>query len=133
MKRRYSLLYLAPYLERHRYQLAAGFLMVLLTVSATMFSPWVLKYVVDSLQVSLSYEKLPRYAAMILGISLVEGFFRFWMRKILIGVSRDHRAAQLAFARARLAREDVPLERAGAHEFPRSGLLEALRGAAMCL
>jgi ATP-binding cassette subfamily B multidrug efflux pump len=89
MKRRYSLLYLAPYLERHRYQLAAGFLMVLLTVSASMFSPWVLKYVVDSLQVSLSYEKLPRYAAMILGISLVEGFFRFWMRKILIGVSRD--------------------------------------------
>lgn len=63
--------------------------MVLLTVSASMFSPWVLKYVVDSLQVSLSYEKLPRYAAMILGISLVEGFFRFWMRKILIGVSRD--------------------------------------------
>ena len=89
MKRRYSLLYLAPYLERHRYQLAAGFLMVLLTVSAGMFSPWVLKYVVDSLQVSLSYEKLPRYAGMILGISLVEGFFRFWMRKILIGVSRD--------------------------------------------
>ena len=89
MKRRYSLLYLAPYLERHRYQLAAGFLMVLLTVSAGMFSPWVLKYVVDSLQVSLSYEKLPRYAGIILGISLVEGFFRFWMRKILIGVSRD--------------------------------------------
>ena len=88
-RRRYSLLYLGPYLGRHRYHLAAGFLMVLLTVAASMCSPWVLKYVVDSLQVSLSSQKLPRYAGMILGISLVEGFFRFWMRKILIGVSRD--------------------------------------------
>src|SRR5207249_10006474 len=34
-------------------------------------------------------ETLPRYSAMIGGISLVEGFFRFWMRKILIGCSRD--------------------------------------------
>ena len=58
MKRRHSLLYLAPYLARHRHRLAVGFLMVLLTVMAGMASPWVLKYVVDSLRVSLAPEKL---------------------------------------------------------------------------
>jgi ATP-binding cassette, subfamily B, multidrug efflux pump len=89
MKRRYSLFYLVPYLARHRYHLAVGFLMVLLTVAAGMAAPWVLKYVVDSLRVSLAPERLPQYAGLILAIALVEGFFRFWMRKILIGASRD--------------------------------------------
>jgi ABC-type multidrug transport system fused ATPase/permease subunit len=54
-----------------------------------MFQPWVLKYVVDGLKQSLNREKLFVYAGLILGLSIVEGFFRFWMRKILIGVSRD--------------------------------------------
>jgi ATP-binding cassette subfamily B protein len=84
-----SLLYLLPYLSRYRWKMAAGFLMVVLTVAAGMFAPWVLKYVVDDLQAAFAREKLPEYAAMIIGISLVEGFFRFWMRRILIGVSRE--------------------------------------------
>ena len=56
---------------------------------AGMFQPWVLKYVVDGLKQALIKEKLFKYAGLILGLSIVEGFFRFWMRKILIGVSRD--------------------------------------------
>jgi ATP-binding cassette subfamily B multidrug efflux pump len=62
--------------------------MVCCTVIASMFSPWVLKYVVDDLRIAFSKDKLPFYAVLILGISAVEGFFRFWMRRILIGVSR---------------------------------------------
>jgi ATP-binding cassette subfamily B multidrug efflux pump len=62
--------------------------MVILTVTASMFSPWILKYVVDDLRQSIERSKLPFYAAVILGISILEGFFRFWMRRILIGVSR---------------------------------------------
>jgi ATP-binding cassette subfamily B multidrug efflux pump len=69
--------------------MAAGFAMVLCTVAASMISPWVLKYVVDDLRLSFAREKLPFYAACFIGISFVEGFFRFWMRKILIGASRD--------------------------------------------
>jgi ATP-binding cassette subfamily B multidrug efflux pump len=87
--RKYSLLYLLPYLSRYRSKLMMGFLMVLLTVIAGMFSPWILKYVVDDLKGAFSREKLPYYAALLIGASLVEGFFRFWMRKILIGVSRE--------------------------------------------
>jgi ATP-binding cassette subfamily B multidrug efflux pump len=63
--------------------------MLLLTVTASMFSPWVLMHVVDGLWASFDPTKLPAYAGAIVGISLVEGFFRFWMRKVLIGLSRD--------------------------------------------
>jgi ATP-binding cassette subfamily B protein len=88
-KRKYPLLFLIPYLGKYRVKMALGFLMVLLTVSAGMFSPWVLKYVIDGLLHALQKEKLPLYAALILGLSVLEGVFRFWMRRILIGVSRD--------------------------------------------
>lgn len=86
--KKYPLLFLLPYLGRYRLKIALGSLMVVLTVIASMFSPWVLKYVVDGLKQDISRDKLPNYAALILGISVVEGFFRFWMRRILIGVSR---------------------------------------------
>jgi ATP-binding cassette subfamily B multidrug efflux pump len=86
--RKYPLLFLIPYLDRYRARMILGFLMVIGTVVASMFSPWVLKYVVDGLKPGIVRGKLPEYAALLLSISLVEGFFRFWMRRILIGVSR---------------------------------------------
>lgn len=89
MMRKRSLLHLVPYLARYRVKMTVGFAMVLFTVTAGMCAPWVLKYVVDDIQAAFSREKLPIYAGLILGIAFVEGFFRFWMRKILIGVSRD--------------------------------------------
>ncbi len=87
-ERKYPLLYLMPYLGRYRSQMILGFLMVVLTVVTGMFSPWVLKYVVDGLNHGIQKAKLPQFAALILCISVLEGFFRFWMRRILIGVSR---------------------------------------------
>ncbi len=89
MQNKYSLLYLVPYLRRYRTKLSLGATMVACTVAVSMASPWVLKYVIDDLQAAFSPKKLPAYAAMILGISVLEGFFRFWMRRILIGVSRE--------------------------------------------
>lgn len=86
--KKYSLARLLPYLKKYRYKVALGFLMVICTVITSTFSPWVLKYVVDDLIKGIAAEKLPLYAAIILGISVLEGFFRFWMRRILIGVSR---------------------------------------------
>jgi ATP-binding cassette, subfamily B, multidrug efflux pump len=88
MNKKHSLFHLLPYLRKWRARIALGAAMVCCTVVASMFSPWVLKYVVDDLRMAFSREKLPTYAALILGISAVEGFFRFWMRRILIGVSR---------------------------------------------
>lgn len=88
LRKKYSLLYLLPNIKKRRGTIALGAIMVCCTVVASMFSPWVLKYVVDDLRMAFSKDKLPYYAALILGISAVEGFFRFWMRRILIGVSR---------------------------------------------
>jgi ATP-binding cassette subfamily B protein len=85
---KYPLLFLIPYLGRYRFKIFVGSLMLALTVVSSMLYPWVLKYVVDGLGHSLNPRKLAYYALIILGLSVVEGFFRFWMRKILIGVSR---------------------------------------------
>ncbi|HTY63000.1 MAG TPA: ABC transporter ATP-binding protein [Acidobacteriota bacterium] len=87
--RRYPLIYLIPYLSKYRFKIAMGCLMVFCTVIAAACQPRVLKYVVDGLEQSLSREKLLFYAGLVLGLSVIEGFFRFWMRKILIGASRD--------------------------------------------
>jgi ATP-binding cassette, subfamily B, multidrug efflux pump len=87
--KKHPLFFLIPYLGRYRTKMVLGALMVICTVVSSMFSPWVLKYVVDGLQQSLAKARLPFYAGVILGLSVVEGFFRFWMRRILIGASRD--------------------------------------------
>src|SRR5687768_1041009 len=50
-----------------------------------------------------------------------------------VRIGHDPRAAERTFTAARLAREDVALERRGPHELSRSCLLEALGGAPMCL
>jgi ATP-binding cassette subfamily B multidrug efflux pump len=89
MKRKNSLYSLLPYLNRYRSRISRGTMMLVLTVFTGMLSPWVWKYVVDDLQAVFAREKLAFYGGLIVGIALVEGFFRFWMRKILIGVSRD--------------------------------------------
>ncbi|MBN2320174.1 MAG: ABC transporter ATP-binding protein [Acidobacteria bacterium] len=88
-KENYPLARLLPYLSRYRLKIVFGFLMVVLTVIAGLIGPRVLGYVVDELQAVIAAENLTFFAALIVGISFVEGFFRFWMRKILIGVSRD--------------------------------------------
>jgi len=89
MKRKNSLHSLLPYLARHRSRISLGTLMLVLTVFTGMLSPWVWKYVVDDLQAAFAKERLAFYGSLIVGIALLEGYFRFWMRKILIGVSRD--------------------------------------------
>ncbi|MGH9391690.1 MAG: ABC transporter ATP-binding protein, partial [Vicinamibacteria bacterium] len=43
---------------------------------------------VDDLTLGVTVSKLALYGSLIAGIAAVEGFVRFWMRKLLIGVSR---------------------------------------------
>ncbi len=80
---------LVPYLARYRSRLLWGGLMVLLTNAAAVISPWVLREAVDSLQSGTATRRLILiYAGAVVAVSLVEGFFRFLMRRIMIGVSR---------------------------------------------
>ena len=61
---------------------------VLGTTSFYLATPWVLKYAVDSLTESVTAEKLLQYSGLIVGLTILQGVFRFLMRWLMIGVSR---------------------------------------------
>ena len=65
-----------------------GIVCLVLTNVVGLAAPWVLKQVIDGLTVSVTPEKLGLYALWIVGIAIVGGIFRYYMREIMIGVSR---------------------------------------------
>jgi len=85
----YPLLRLVPYLKKYRARIAWGVLMVALTNIFALVNPWILKQAIDMLSRQFNRTTLLRYALLIVGMSVVEGIFRFAMRRVLIGVSRD--------------------------------------------
>jgi len=80
---------LLPYLRQRRGALSLGLLALLLTTAFSVASPWVLRRAIDDLAVDLTRGKLWQYSAAIVGLVVVEGVFRYWMRMVLIGLSRD--------------------------------------------
>src|SRR4029079_16100915 len=70
-----SLRGLIPYLARYRTRLLWGALCLVLTNVVALAAPWVLKKVIDGLTVSVTAEKLGRYAMWIVGIAIVGGIF----------------------------------------------------------
>jgi ATP-binding cassette, subfamily B, multidrug efflux pump len=80
---------LRPYLGGHHLPLYAGFLCVFLTNLFLLAMPRVLGYAVDSLQESVTREKLAYWAGLVVVLAVCEGVFRFFMRRLIIGVSRD--------------------------------------------
>ncbi|UCF37865.1 MAG: hypothetical protein JSU96_03075, partial [Acidobacteriota bacterium] len=88
-KRSRALFRLIPYLKRYRRRILAGTLMVLLTNLAAVLAPWVLKNAIDALQAGqVDTRTLVYFALVITALSIIEGIFRYLMRRILIGVSR---------------------------------------------
>lgn len=80
---------LLPYLARQRRPLAVGTLCLLATTAFSVASPWVLRHAVDELTQAITRDKLLFYAGVLLGLALVEGVFRYFMRTVLIGLSRQ--------------------------------------------
>jgi ATP-binding cassette subfamily B multidrug efflux pump len=80
---------LLPYLGRHRGQLVLGLACLLLTTAAAVANPWVLRHVVDDLTIEVTRAKLWLYAGVLLALVAFEGVFRFLMRRVLIGASRE--------------------------------------------
>jgi ATP-binding cassette subfamily B protein len=62
---------------------------VVITTAIQLLSPWVLKHVIDDLNIGVTRQKLALYAALIVGIACVGAVFRYLMRRILIGASRE--------------------------------------------
>ena len=88
-RRRRHLLSLIPYLGRYKRQLIVGALMVMLTNVAAVCSPWILRNAIDQLYLEIKREVLLHYSLLLVAVSVAEGAFRYLMRRILIGVSRD--------------------------------------------
>ncbi|MFQ5708069.1 MAG: ABC transporter ATP-binding protein [bacterium] len=65
-----------------------GCLFVVITNVFALLVPWVLKQAVDSLKEAVNSTVLLKYAALLVGVTIVEGAFRFLMRHTMIGVSR---------------------------------------------
>ena len=61
---------------------------VLMTTGFYLATPWVMKYAVDSLNETVTQDKLLFYAGLIVALTVLQGVFRFLMRWLMIGVSR---------------------------------------------
>ena len=79
---------LLPYALRHRRSFLVGLGCVFATTAIQLVSPWVLQHAIDDLTAGVTEQKLLLYAALVLGIGLAGGVFRFLMRRIIVGISR---------------------------------------------
>jgi ATP-binding cassette subfamily B protein len=83
------LLPLKPYLARYRKRYVVGFLALVLAQTLRVNLPLIIKAAIDSLSRGVAWNRLLFYAALLLTIALALAVFQFWMRWILIGISRD--------------------------------------------
>jgi ATP-binding cassette, subfamily B, multidrug efflux pump len=80
---------LVPFLLRYSRAFFVGLICVVITTAIQLLSPWVLKGAIDDLNTGVTRGKLALYAALLLAIAVVGGVFRFLMRRVIIGASRD--------------------------------------------
>jgi ATP-binding cassette subfamily B protein len=78
-----------PYLVRYRWRLALGLGALVMKDLSAAVAPLVIKQTIDTLTAGLTMRLVWQFAGLLLGLSLLRGFFQYWMRWILIGVSRD--------------------------------------------
>jgi ATP-binding cassette subfamily B protein len=77
--------HLVPYQRTY----VKGFLGVVAATSLQLAAPWVTKFAIDDLVADLTAAKLWLYASALLAMAAVGGLFRFLMRRIIIGASRE--------------------------------------------
>ncbi|NUO18698.1 ABC transporter ATP-binding protein [bacterium] len=99
-----SLRHLLPYLRPYREKIIWGSIAAVFSTAISALAPWIMKLAVDDLNGDVSSVKLAKYAGLIVGVFLVGGIFRYYMRMLLIGMSRyveqDLRAAVFAHLQA---------------------------------
>ncbi|MBV8904876.1 MAG: ABC transporter ATP-binding protein [Acidobacteriia bacterium] len=80
---------LRPYLWRYRWGMFTGLLCLVIKDFASAAQPLMIGGAVDALTRSLRSGLFARYAAYLVGLSVIQGIFQYWMRVIIIGISRD--------------------------------------------
>jgi len=80
---------LVPYLKRYRRDFFWGGVSVVLSNAIWVLFPQVLRAAIDALKNGVTEQKVLRYAALIVAVSLAKGVFLFLTRWIMIGISRE--------------------------------------------
>ena len=87
MKRSFEVLW--PYMYRYRRGLALGMGALVLKDIFAAAQPLVIGAAIDSLTREFALTKVLQFAALLAILSAIKGVFQYWMRVILIGISRD--------------------------------------------
>jgi ATP-binding cassette subfamily B multidrug efflux pump len=78
-----------PYFRRYRAGLTLGFGALALKDAAAALTPLLIREAVDALTLGFRLERLVWFSLALVGLTAVKGLFQYWMRVILIGISRD--------------------------------------------
>jgi ATP-binding cassette subfamily B protein len=80
---------LRPYLARYKARFVAGFLCLLVSQLVGVIVPLIIKVGIDDLMHGGTARKLLGVAGLLLAVGVCKAVLQFWMRWILIGISRD--------------------------------------------
>jgi ATP-binding cassette, subfamily B, multidrug efflux pump len=78
-----------PYVRRYRKGLALGIGALLIKDALLAALPLVIKNGIDSLMAGFRLSLVLEFAGLLVGLSALKGLFQYWMRVIIIGISRD--------------------------------------------
>ena len=78
-----------PYYQRYRRGLVLGFGSLILKDIFGAAQPLIIRAGVDTLTRAFSVSTVLELAGALIALSLLKGFFQYWMRVIIIGISRD--------------------------------------------
>ena len=81
--------FLWPHLRRYRRAYAVGFGALAAKDIFGAAIPLAMRAAVDSLTADRSLRLLFEFCGLLIGLSIAKGIFQYWMRVILIGISRD--------------------------------------------
>ncbi|MHB1264390.1 MAG: ABC transporter transmembrane domain-containing protein, partial [Gemmatimonadaceae bacterium] len=83
-----SLRRLLPYYRPYRRPLATGLMLVVISSASASLIPWLLRAAVDAISQGAPVRRVTALAGAMLGVALVTGGMRYWMRELLNGMSR---------------------------------------------
>src|SRR6266852_986024 len=78
-----------PYLWRYRRGFALGMLALALKDLAAISAPLVIRAAVDGFSHGVPLRQIWLFAGFLVAIAILRGVFQYWMRVVLIGISRD--------------------------------------------
>src|SRR5262245_51049871 len=87
MKRAVQVLW--PYMRKYRGGMALGLGALILKDLFGAVQPLAIGAAIDSLTREFALAKVLRFAAILALLSAIKGIFQYWMRVIIIGISRD--------------------------------------------